>query len=92
MGNTDRSLLITRCLSNNDFIEVFTGKIDALTSHCYIAKYQSLYLTARKENLGDDNLIVLADFAENYASFCLMKFSSTIGVNSTTHHILSSFT
>ena len=40
--------------------------IDKVTTHSYIAKCQSCYLSSRKENLLEHSAIVLGDFAENY--------------------------
>lgn len=41
--------------------------IDQLTSHSYIAKAQSRFLKMRKENLEDNSIIFLGDFAENFS-------------------------
>ncbi|GBM05560.1 hypothetical protein AVEN_94825-1 [Araneus ventricosus] len=49
-----------------EFIELVTEKIAALISHSYISKIQSTYLKTRKENLKDDECLILIDFAENY--------------------------
>ncbi|GBM81410.1 hypothetical protein AVEN_183013-1 [Araneus ventricosus] len=43
-----------------------TEKIVALIPHSYISKIQSSYLKTRKENLKDDECLILMEFAENY--------------------------
>ena len=40
--------------------------LDKLTSHSFIAKNQSKYLKECKENLTENECIVLGDFSENY--------------------------
>ena len=67
--NTGRSELVKRCMSIDDFVELLVKRIDALTSHSFLAKCQSKYLNKRKEELEDDYLLILAEFAENYAFF-----------------------
>lgn len=49
-----------------EFIQLLTDTIDALTSHSFTAKDQSKYLSERKEELQADSAIVILDFAENY--------------------------
>ena len=38
----------------------------AFSAHSYISKSQAKYLKERKENLKEDECLVLLDFAENY--------------------------
>ena len=64
--STDRSELLRQCLSLNEFILLLVEKLNELTSHSFIAKAQSKYLKHCKENLKDDEAVVLLDFAENY--------------------------
>jgi hypothetical protein len=42
-------------------------KVDKLTSHHFIAKHQSGFLSSMKENLQADQAIIILDFAENYS-------------------------
>ena len=42
-------------------------KIETLTTHHYIAKHQSVYLSALKENLGPEEAVIILDFSENYS-------------------------
>ena len=41
--------------------------MEKLTAHSFIAKYQSNYLRECKENLEENEVIILRDFAENYS-------------------------
>lgn len=41
-------------------------KLQALSSHSYIADQQMKYFKTRKENIKDNEVLVLMDFAENY--------------------------
>ena len=45
---------------------MIVSSIDTLTTHSYTAKAQSKYLKMRKENLNENSLICLGDFAENF--------------------------
>ncbi|XP_071839778.1 uncharacterized protein [Apostichopus japonicus] len=63
---TDRAELLTIKMSVGEFIESLIGKLDQLTKHSFIAKAQSRYLKKCKEDLKNDEAIVLLDFAENY--------------------------
>ena len=64
---TDRSELITCTESVLNFVELLCDKIDSVTTHSFIAKSQAKYLTRLKDELNDDEVIVLGDFAENYS-------------------------
>ncbi|GBM13976.1 hypothetical protein AVEN_152395-1 [Araneus ventricosus] len=64
--NDGRMKLQTMTLPVEEFIELVTEKIVALIPHSYISKIQSTYLRTRKENLKDDECLILMDFAENY--------------------------
>ena len=63
---TDRTTLISDSTSLHHLIDMITSSIDALTSHSYTAKAQSKYLKMRKENIEDNSLLFLGDFAENF--------------------------
>ena len=41
--------------------------MDSVTIHLFIAKSQAKYMAALKDDLNDDEVIVLGDFAENYS-------------------------
>eukprot|EP00112_Aurelia_sp_Birch-Aquarium-sp1_P006733 Seg1737.9 transcript_id=Seg1737.9/GoldUCD/mRNA.D3Y31 product="hypothetical protein" protein_id=Seg1737.9/GoldUCD/D3Y31 len=64
--STDRTKLVTQSMIASEYIDLLIETIDALTPHSYIAKCQAKYLKSRKEDLPEDSLIVLGDFAENY--------------------------
>ena len=49
-----------------DYIDNVAGQIDKLTTHSYISKSQANYLR-NKISLPEDEIIILVDFAENYA-------------------------
>jgi len=53
-------------LEATDYLEMLVQKTDALTTHHYIAKNQSTYLKHLKDNLPEDEYIILLDFADNF--------------------------
>ena len=63
---TDRTELVHNALPTDEFIEELCEKLDKITSHSYIAKLQVKYLADLKDNLKENEAIVLGDFAENY--------------------------
>jgi hypothetical protein len=64
--NVDRSELVQQILSVEDFVSLLVQKLNTLTAHSYIAKAQAKYLKKCKEELKENEVIVLGDFAENY--------------------------
>ena len=65
--HTDMTTLITKTDSVFDYIEDLTSKLEDLIFHHFIAKAQAGYLTNCKENLNEEEALVLLDFAENYS-------------------------
>ena len=65
-SSTDRAELIKQTTSLSDFIELLSEKLDKITFHSFIAKAQGSYLKQQIENLGENDVIVLVHFAENY--------------------------
>ena len=64
--STGRSQLITQTVMVDEYKDIVIECIDKLTSHSYISKCQTKYLKDLKENLPDNECIILGDFAENY--------------------------
>ena len=62
----DRFQLVQQSLPVKEFVDVLVDKINDLTGHSYIAKAQAQYFKRCKEELADDSVIILVDFAENY--------------------------
>ena len=62
----DRAELVSKSLPVDEFIEDLITKLNNLTTHSYIAKAQSRYLREMKENLNENEVVVLLDLAENY--------------------------
>jgi len=69
-AGTDRSTLLTRVEKVDDFITELRSKLETLKSHSFIAKQQSLFITEKKQNLRDDEVIIMFDFSENYSYVC----------------------
>ena len=65
--STDRANLISRRENVPQFINLVIQQLEKLTAHSFIAKYQSNYLRESKENLEENEVIILRDFAENYS-------------------------
>ena len=64
--STDRAELIKQSAPVLEFVELLAEKLDKITVHSFIARTQGKYLKQCKENLKEDEVIVLVDFAENY--------------------------
>ena len=64
--NVDRSELVSHIRPVSEFISLLIEKLQALTTHSFIATSQAKYLKKVKEELREDKVIVLGDFAENY--------------------------
>ena len=76
---TDRSELVTRTELVTDFIDLLLNQIDILTTRSYIVKSQAQYLKKIKDELKDNEVIVLGDFAENYSFIVQMKSKDSTG-------------
>ena len=63
----DRSSLETVNQNSYDFVESFCEKLEALRSHSFIATQQSNFFDQCKSSLKPGELVVCADFSENYA-------------------------
>ena len=63
---TDQATLSTRTTTCEEYKELLIDTIDGLTRHSYLAKAQAQYLKDKKENLLENEVLVLGDFAENY--------------------------
>ena len=50
-----------------DYIGIICNSLQELTTHSYISKSQAEYLQQRKENIDNETVISLGDFAENYS-------------------------
>ena len=60
--STDRTTLTEHVATSQKFIELLTEKTDKLAVHHFIAKHQSSYLKDLKENLSDNDCIILLKF------------------------------
>ena len=65
--SVDRSTLETFTKTSDDFVEYFCDKLLALIPHSFVATQQSSYYTECKLNLKTGEVVVQADFSENYA-------------------------
>ena len=63
----DRSTLKTVSEPSDEFVESFCDKLDTLLPHSFIATQQSMFYNNCKASLKAGELVVLADFSENYA-------------------------
>ena len=64
---TDRSTLSQITTPVQKFVFVVINSLEKLTMHSYIAKSQSSYLRHQKNNIASHTVILLVDFAENFA-------------------------
>ena len=63
-GGTD---LLSLNVTIQEFIAEATSAFDSIRQHHYIAKAQSLYLSTLKDELPNNEGIILLDFAENFS-------------------------
>ena len=64
---TDRSTLETLVKSSEDFVDDLCYRLKVLKPHSFIAKEQQKFISEKKETLKKDEVIVMFDFAQNYA-------------------------
>ena len=63
----DRSTLETMTKPSDEFVETLCEKLEALQSHSFIATQQSKFYEECKASLKPGEVVVSADFSENYA-------------------------
>ena len=63
----DRSSLETVSQHSDHFVESFCEKLETLCSHSFIASQQSKFFNENKSSLKLGEIIVFADFSENFA-------------------------
>ena len=73
-NTTDRSTLETYCVPAEEFVDIFCEKLELLRPHSFIASEQASFYTWRKTSLQTGEILVTADFSENY-SFILQDAS-----------------
>ena len=61
--NNGQKPIYTESILN--FVQLLCEQINSVTTHSFIAKSQSKYLARLKDDLNDDEVIVLGYFAEN---------------------------
>ena len=65
--NTDRSTLETHCLPSEEFADLFCEKLEILRPHSFLAKEQAAFFSWKKSALQPGEILVIADFSENYS-------------------------
>ena len=65
--STDRSTLETRCASAEEFVDTFCEKLELLRPHSFIATEQASFYAKCKSSLQPGEVLVTADFSENYS-------------------------
>ena len=65
--STDRTTLQTVSQSTEEFIETFHASLQILKKHDFIAKEQSKFFSDKKSSLKAGEVLVIADFSENYS-------------------------
>ena len=64
---TDRATLLSLTADVPMFAELLASCFEKLQSHSFIAHSQSQYLNELKQNMDQSNIIIIGDFAKNYA-------------------------
>ena len=67
MVDVDRTNLETVIRSTDDFVEDLVDRLCHLQCHSFIATQQSKFMKEIKERPMDEQILVIADFAENYS-------------------------
>ena len=65
--SVDRTTLETASLPFEDFIDTFIEKVEVLIPHSFIATQQAQFFNECKKELKEGELVVVADFSENYS-------------------------
>lgn len=65
--STDRSTLLSRVQDSQEFVDELCEKLIVLRNHDFVAKQQASYLEHLKQTLKEGEILLLCDFAENYA-------------------------
>ena len=65
--STDRTTLVNHYSTVEEFIAKVVDDVYEVCPHHFIAKAQANHLKIAKENLSENELIILLDFAENYS-------------------------
>ena len=63
----DRSTLETVTLPSDEFVDALCERLEALQTHSFIAKQQSQFYDQCKQSLKPAEIVVSADFSENYS-------------------------
>ena len=66
--SVDRSTLDTFSKPADEFVEFFCDKLKLLIPHSFVATQQASFFSERKSTLQTGELIVQADFSENYGN------------------------
>ena len=65
--SSNRTTLETYVKSEDEFANLVIEKLKKMHSHDFVSQQQAKFLKDLKENLGDCEVAVVADFAENYS-------------------------
>lgn len=65
--STDRCVSKKECLLTEDFVAELCKQLDKFKPHHFVSKIQSKYISERKSNLQEGEVLVYSDFSENYA-------------------------
>lgn len=65
--STDRATLKTVTSSDSEYVNELMDQLEILKAHSFIAKKQAEFIKKKIENLGDGEVVVKFDFAENFA-------------------------
>ena len=72
----DRTTLLSLTADVPTFVELLVSCFGKLQACSFIAKSQSQYLNQLKQNMDQSNIIILGDFAENYAFVVQVEIQS----------------
>ena len=91
-STTDRAELTKQSTSLSSFVDLLYEQLDRITAYSFIAKAQGQYLRQEKENLNENEAIILVDFAENYKFLVQDEIRGITGIKHSALYILWLYT
>ena len=64
----------------DEFVEILCDKLELLRPHCFIASEQARFFKECKSNLVPGEVLVTADYSENYSFVLQDAAQGTIGI------------
>lgn len=81
--STDRCTLVQECMSAQDFVETLCKRLEKLIPHHFISQAQTVFLSIKKQNLRENEVLVYCDLLKISGILYKMlhKLSTIITIN-----------